>query len=100
MYICSQFHGNNGTVFKIPGITYSFTLCLSFMRKCIIMCFQPNMCCYYRSQLPEGSTGEGVILSCSELILRRQVDYRVKVTNTGKTGGGVSALAFISSEVS
>ena len=39
-------------------------------------------------------------LSCEELLRRGQVDYRVKVTNTGKTGGGVSALAFVSSDVS
>lgn len=39
-------------------------------------------------------------LSRLELIERGQVDYRVKVTNTGKRGGGVSALAFISSDVS
>ena len=55
--------------------------------------------CVYRSELPEGSSDEGLTLSCSELIERGQVDYRVKVTNTGKTGGGVSALAFVSSEV-
>ena len=54
----------------------------------------------YRSELPEGSTEEGMTLSRSELIERGQVDYRVKVTNTGKRGGGVSALAFISSDVS
>ena len=52
-----------------------------------------------RSELPKGSTDEGVTLSCSELITRGQVDYRVKVTNTGSMGGGVSALAFVSPEV-
>jgi hypothetical protein len=51
------------------------------------------------SELPEGSTDEGLTLSCRELIGRGQVDYRVKVTNVGRTAGGVSALAFVSSEV-
>ena len=58
------------------------------------------LACMFRSELPEGSTDEGLTLSCSELIERGQVDYRVKVTNTGKMGGGVSALAFVSPEVS
>ena len=54
----------------------------------------------YRSALPDGSTGVGVAMTCSELMRRGQVDYRVTVTNTGKMGGGVSALAFVSSDVS
>ena len=53
-----------------------------------------------RSELPKGSTREGLSLTCSELMKQGRVDYRVKVTNMGKMGGGVSALAFVSSEVS
>ena len=53
-----------------------------------------------RSALPDGSTGVGVTLPCSELMRRGHVDYRVMVTNIGKIGGGVSALAFVSSDVS
>jgi hypothetical protein len=51
------------------------------------------------SALPDGSTGVVVTLTCSELMRRGHVDYRVMVTNTGKIGGGVSAVAFVSSDV-
>ena len=49
--------------------------------------------------MPEGSTGEGLVLSRSELSQHGAVNYRVKVTNTGKMGGGVSVLAFVTSDV-
>ena len=70
----------------------------AILYKCRVW-FSTVCVCVFRSELPGGSTDEGLTFSCSELIKRGQVDYRVKVTNTGKMAGGVSALAFVSPEV-
>ena len=55
---------------------------------------------FHRSELPAGSSEEGLSLSLPRLKQMQAVDYRVKVTNTGQMGGGVSVLAFIKSDVS